>query len=50
MVRLDNNDQIYKSEMGKYRAAVSKIKECNAKGQPVLVGTVTIEKSELLRF
>ncbi|MBQ6809552.1 MAG: preprotein translocase subunit SecA [Clostridia bacterium] len=48
MVRLDNNDQIYKSEMGKYRAAVSKIKECNAKGQPVLVGTVTIEKSELL--
>ncbi len=48
MVRLDNNDQIFKTEMGKYRAAVRKIKECNEKGQPVLVGTVTIEKSELL--
>ena len=48
MVRTDNNDQIYKTETGKFRAVVNKIKECNAKGQPVLVGTVTIEKSELL--
>ncbi len=48
MVRIDNNDKIYKTEMGKYKAAVEKIKECHEKGQPVLVGTVTIEKSELL--
>ncbi len=48
MVRIDNNDKIYKTEMGKYKAAVAKIKECHEKGQPVLVGTVTIEKSELL--
>jgi len=48
MIRMDNNDQIYKTEMGKFNAVVGKIKECNEKGQPVLVGTVTIEKSELL--
>ena len=48
MVRIDNNDRIYKNEKGKFKAVVEKIKECHAKGQPVLVGTVTIEKSELL--
>ena len=48
MVRKDNSDAIYKSENGKYRAIIDQIAECNKKGQPVLVGTVSIEKSELL--
>jgi len=47
MVRDDKNDRIYKSNQGKARAVVEYIKECHAKGQPVLVGTVTIEKSEM---
>lgn len=46
MIRLDYNDTIYKNEMAKYRAIVEDIKESNKKGQPVLVGTVSIEKSE----
>ncbi len=48
MVREDLSDRIYKTEAGKMRAIVSEIKEMNEKGQPVLVGTVSIEKNELL--
>lgn len=48
MVRKDENDVIYKNENAKYKAIVESIKESNEKGQPVLVGTVSIEKSEKL--
>ena len=48
MARIDNNDIIYKNENAKFRAVVADIKESYAKGQPVLVGTVSIEKSEKL--
>ena len=48
LVRKDQQDVIYKNEKGKLRAVVEQIKECHAKGQPVLVGTVSIEKSEQL--
>ena len=48
MIRKDENDVIYKNENAKYRAIVESIKESHAKGQPVLVGTVSIEKSEKL--
>ena len=48
MVRIDHDDAVYKSEKGKLNAVVNQIEECNKKGQPVLVGTVTIEKSELI--
>ena len=48
LVRLDNQDVVYKSEEGKFRAIIDQIEQCNKKGQPVLVGTVSIEKSELL--
>jgi preprotein translocase subunit SecA len=48
LARLDDPDVIYKTESGKYRAIINQIEECNKKGQPVLVGTVSIEKSELL--
>ncbi len=48
MVRIDHPDSIYKTEKGKFMAVVKQIIECHQKGQPVLVGTVTIEKSELL--
>ena len=48
MVRKDENDVIYKTENAKFRAIVESIKESNKKGQPVLVGTVSIEKSEKL--
>jgi len=48
LVREDLNDQIYKSELGKFKAVVSKTKELKEKGQPVLIGTVSIEKNELL--
>lgn len=48
MIRDDQNDVIYKNEKAKYRAIVESIKESNKKGQPVLVGTVSIEKSEKL--
>ncbi len=48
MIRLDHPDRVYKSINGKYAAVIEQIKECNAKGQPVLVGTVSIEKSEEL--
>ncbi len=48
MVRQDDHDVVYKTEAAKYRAVIEQIKECHAKGQPVLVGTVSIEKSEEL--
>ena len=48
MIRKDHADSVYKTEAGKFIAVIKQIKECYAKGQPVLVGTVTIEKSELL--
>ena len=48
VVRIDHSDVVYKTEAGKYRAIVEQVKECHAKGQPVLVGTISIEKSELL--
>ncbi|MCL2820232.1 MAG: preprotein translocase subunit SecA [Oscillospiraceae bacterium] len=48
LIRIDNPDVIYKNENGKYRAIINQIEECNKKGQPVLVGTVSIEMSELL--
>ena len=46
--RVDHHDVVYKTEAGKLRAVVSQIEECREKGQPVLVGTVSIEKSEEL--
>ena len=46
--RNDHHDVVYKTEAGKFRAVVEQVKECHAKGQPVLVGTVSIEKNELL--
>ena len=46
MLRKDMNDQIYRTEKEKYNAITNKIIECNKKGQPVLVGTTSIEKSE----
>ena len=46
--RHDHHDVVYKTEAGKYRAVIEQIKACHAKGQPVLVGTVSIEKNEYL--
>ena len=46
IARVDQNDIIYKNEAGKFRAVINDIKESNKKGQPVLVGTVSIENSE----
>ena len=48
VARLDNPDVVYKTEMGKFKAIVEEIIETHKKGQPVLVGTVSIEKSEML--
>ena len=48
VARVDHPDQVYKTQAGKYRAVVRQIKECHEKGQPVLVGTVSIEISELV--
>ncbi|MBR6033798.1 MAG: preprotein translocase subunit SecA [Clostridia bacterium] len=48
MIRIDHNDIIYKNEAAKFRAVVNDIKESHEKGQPVLVGTVSVEKSEKL--
>jgi len=48
VARIDQSDVVYKTEMGKYRAIIRQVKECHAKGQPVLVGTISIERSELL--
>ena len=48
VIRQDHSDVVYKNVNGKYRAIVQQVKECHAKGQPVLVGTISIERSELL--
>ena len=48
VIRDDHQDQVYKTENGKFKAVIEQIKQCHEKGQPVLVGTVSIEKSELL--
>ena len=48
IARIDNEDSVYKTQVGKYRAVIEQVKTCHAKGQPVLVGTVSIEKNELL--
>ena len=48
VARIDRSDIVYKTEMGKFRAIIRQVKECYAKGQPVLVGTISIEKSEIL--
>ena len=48
LARIDENDVVYKTEKAKYNAVINKIINCHQKGQPVLVGTITIEKSELL--
>jgi len=48
VIRQDHSDVVYKTEMGKFRAIIRQVKACHEKGQPVLVGTVSIEKSELL--
>ena len=48
VARIDEHDSVYKTEAGKFKAVIEQIKACNAKGQPVLVGTVNIDKSELL--
>ena len=45
---MDHHDVVYKTEAGKFRAVIQQVKECHEKGQPVLVGTVSIEKNELL--
>ena len=46
--RIDREDVMFKNDIGKYRAIINQIQECHKKGQPVLVGTVSIEKSELV--
>ena len=48
IARIDRSDIVYKTEMGKFRAIIRQVQECHAKGQPVLVGTISIEKSEIL--
>ena len=48
VIRKDHSDVVYKNEIGKFRAIINQVKECHAKGQPVLVGTISIEKSEIL--
>ena len=48
--RIDDPDVVYKTEAAKYRAVIAQVKECHAKGQPVLVGTVSIEKNEHLSY
>ncbi|MEA5136101.1 MAG: preprotein translocase subunit SecA [Candidatus Fimivivens sp.] len=48
VIRQDYDDAIYRTEQGKYNAVIEQVAECHEKGQPVLVGTITIDKSELL--
>ncbi|OGI95837.1 preprotein translocase subunit SecA [Candidatus Nomurabacteria bacterium RIFCSPLOWO2_01_FULL_42_17] len=48
IVRIDNNDLIFQTEKGKFQAIAKKVKELNMTGQPVLIGTISIEKNELL--
>ena len=50
LARIDDPDVVYKTEAAKYRAVIAQVKECHAKGQPVLVGTVSIEKNEHLSY
>ena len=48
IARVDRNDQIFQTETGKYKAIAKQVAELNKKGQPVLIGTVSIEKNEVL--
>jgi preprotein translocase subunit SecA len=48
MIRQDNSDLVYKNERGKFKAVLEEIKQRHAKGQPILVGTISVEKSEIL--
>ena len=48
VIRVDQNDVIYKNERAKFKAIVESVKEAHSKGQPILIGTVSVEKSELL--
>ena len=48
VARIDGSDVVYKTEAGKFRAIIKQVEACHEKGQPVLVGTVSIEKSEIL--
>jgi preprotein translocase subunit SecA len=48
MLRQDNHDVVYKNERGKFRAVLADLEDCHARGQPVLVGTVSVEKSEVV--
>ena len=48
IARVDEHDSVYRTVRGKYMAVIRKIKECNEKGQPVLVGTIDVDKSEVL--
>jgi preprotein translocase subunit SecA len=48
VARMDGSDVVYKTEAGKFRAIIRQVQACHEKGQPVLVGTVSIEKSEIL--
>lgn len=48
VIRIDHPDSVYKNQIGKYNAVINEIVEANKKGQPTLIGTISIEKSELL--
>ncbi len=48
MIRIDHADVVYKSEAEKFRAVIEEVRECNERGQPALVGTISIERSEIL--
>ncbi len=48
VARKDRPDAVYKNEIGKFKAVISRVEQCHAKGQPILVGTISIEKSEQL--
>jgi preprotein translocase subunit SecA len=48
MLRKDHHDLVYKNEKGKFRAVLAEIEDCHSRGQPVLVGTVSVEKSEVV--
>jgi preprotein translocase subunit SecA len=48
MIRKDNSDLVYKNEKGKFKAVLAELKDCHERGQPVLVGTISVEKSEVV--
>jgi len=48
MIRRDHHDMVYKNERGKFRAVLAEIEDCHRRGQPVLVGTISVEKSEVV--